>query len=125
MFRYALLLVLSLSVVSAFSPARFARGNVQMKAETPSSAKVVGAAVIASTIFSGLPAFAAEGAGAKLGFFGFGDKDVASSPYSANENREDPLYSPYSAYGDGSAAVYKKGGKDEISFYSKTLTNSV
>ena len=93
-----------------------------MTAESSSTSKAVGAAVVASTIFSGLPAIAAEGAGAKLSFFG--DKDV-SSPFTVNEKREDSIYSPYSAYGNGDAAVYKKGGKDEISFYTTTLKNSV
>jgi hypothetical protein len=65
----------------------------------------------------GSPVLAKEGVGAKFSFFGDGD---ASSPFTVNENREDPIYSPYSAYGDGTAAVYnaRKGGKEEKAFYT-------
>ena len=122
--RLAILAILSVAVVaSAFSPARVARSrsSVQMASETPSVSKFLGAAMLASTIFAG-PVFAKEGAGAKLSFFG---DDSASSPFTITESREDPMYSPYSAYGNGEAAVYKKGGKEEISFYAKTQKNAV
>ena len=84
--------------------------------------KFVGVGLIASSILStGMPAFAADGDGARVSLFG----DVAqSSPFTVTEQREDPIYSPYSAYGNGEAAVYKKGGKDELNFYSTVLKNS-
>jgi hypothetical protein len=37
----------------------------------------------------------------------------ASSPFTFDEKREDPIYSPYSAFGDGTAAVYKAAQNDE------------
>jgi hypothetical protein len=64
---------------------------------------------------------AAPDAGAKLSFFG----DAPSTPYTLSENREDPIYSPYSPYGDGSAAAYKKGSKEEVAFYNKIFQNSM
>ncbi len=66
---------------------------------------------------------AKEGAAPKLDFFG----DSSSSPFTLSEKREDPLYSPYSPFGDGSAAVYngRKNGKEEIAFYSKKLDESM
>jgi hypothetical protein len=84
---------------------------------------LVGAAFVASSIF-GSGANAAEGAGAKLSFFG---DDAASSPYTITENREDPIYSPYSAYGDGSASVYNKnfkGDAKEIAFWKNKFSVS-
>jgi hypothetical protein len=122
--RLAILAILSVAVVaSAFSPARVARSrsSVQMSSENPSLSKIFSAALLASTLLAG-PVFAKEGAGAKLSFFG---DDAASSPFTVNEKREDPMYSPYSAYGNGDASVYKKGGKDELSFYKNVLKNSV
>ena len=119
--RLALIALLA-SMVGAFQPTRVARSSsqVQMKADTPSAAKLFGAALVASTMFS-IPAFAKDNAGAKLSFFG---DDSYSSPFTVNEAREDPIYSPYSAYGDGSASVYKKANKDELSFYTTVLKNS-
>ena len=73
--------------------------------------KIFGAGLIASTVLTaGMPVFAAEGDGARVSIFG---STAQSTPFTVQENREDPLYSPYSAYGNGEAAVYKKGGKDE------------
>lgn len=85
--------------------------------EKPSMAKMVGAAIIASTFFS-LPAFAVEGAAPKQSFFGQGSQG-ASSPFSSDEN----MYSPYSPWGDGKNAVYndRKGGADELSQWSAKL----
>ncbi len=72
--------------------------------------------MIASTMLS-LPAFAVDGAGAKLSFFG----DAPSTPYTIDENREDPIFSPYSPYGNGEAALYKKGNKEDVAFYRAML----
>jgi hypothetical protein len=91
-----------------------------MATENPSLQKIVGAALLASSLFVG-PAFAKEGASPKLSFFG--DESV-SSPYTISEAREDPIYSPYSAYGNGEKSVYKKGGKEELGFYRTVLKNS-
>lgn len=62
------------------------------------------------------PVEAKEGAAAKIGIFTNSD---ASSPFAAGETREDPLYSPYSPYGNGDAAVYKnrKGSPEEVKFW--------
>ena len=81
--------------------------------------RIVGAALIASTLFGGA-AFAKEGAGAKLSFFG---DESSSSPFTITEQREDPIYSPYSAYGDGSAAAYNKfkGDAKEIAFWKNVF----
>ena len=83
--RLALIALLSVTAVCAFAPARVARAtaSVKMAAETPSAAKMIGAALVASTMFS-MPVFAKEGAGAKLSFFG--DSDY-SSPFTTNEKR--------------------------------------
>lgn len=82
-----------------------------------------GAAFIASTILSN-SAFAVEGAGAKLSFFG---DDAQSSPYTITEQREDEIYSPYSPYGDGSASIYNKklkGDSKETAFWKEKFANS-
>ncbi len=85
--------------------------------------KVAGVALIGASLIS-TPVWAKEGAGAKISFFGDAD---ASSPYTLSENREDPIYSPYSPYGDGSAAAYnkRKNSKEEIAFYSAKLDESM
>jgi hypothetical protein len=86
--------------------------------EKPSMAKMVGAAIIASTLFSSLPSFAVEGAAPKQNFFGQGGQGV-SSPFSSDTN----MYSPYSPWGDGKNAVYndRKGGEDELSQWRTKL----
>ena len=77
--------------------------------------------MVASTIFSGVPAFAKEGTAPKIGIFTSSD---LSSPFT-DENREDPLYSPYSAYGNGEKAVYKKNSPAELKKYSDVLAEGV
>jgi len=81
-------------------------------------AKMFGAAVIAGSLIGvpTIPVQAKEGAAAKIGFFTNSDM---SSPFAAGENREDPIYSPYSPYGNGEAAVYKnrKGSAEEVKFW--------
>ena len=85
--------------------------------------KFLGAGLIASTVLTAsTPSFAAEGDGARISIFG---DSALSSPFTVNEQREDAIYSPYSAYGNGDASIYKKGGKDELGFYSTILKNSV
>ncbi len=79
---------------------------------TPSS-KLIGAILIASSMLS-MPVLAKEGTPAKISIFGNSD---ISSPYSAAEVREDPIYSPYSPYGNGDKAVYKRGSVEEMKFY--------
>jgi hypothetical protein len=88
-----------------------------MKVGQPSAAKVIGAAIIASSMIA-MPVFAKEGVGAKLAPFGNNEQ---SSPFSAAEVREDPMYSPYSPFGNGDASVYKRGGADELKFYTAKL----
>lgn len=112
-----------LACVSAFQPARLSskRSEVVMSAQ-PSATKIVGAALLGASLLAG-PAFAKEGASPKFSFFG----DSASTPYTLSENREDPIYSPYSPYGDGSKSVYNgiKGSKEEIAFYNGKLAESM
>ncbi len=108
-----------ISVATAFTPARMSvrSSSLQMKSGDVSYGKLAGAALAASTLFSG-SAFAVEGASPKQSFFG---NAGYSSPFSGDEKREDPLYSPYSPYGNGAAAVYKEGKSDEIKFWTNQL----
>jgi len=70
-------------------------------------------AVIGASFAAG-PAFAVEGAAPKQTIFGGG----ASSPFTFDEKREDPIYSPYSPYGNGAQAIYKEAGTDEKIFWA-------
>ena len=117
MFKLLVVVCTILSAV-AFNPLGSATvSRMQMVSES----KAFGAALIASTMLS-MPVIAAEGTAAKIDIFG---NNGYSSPFSANENREDPLYSPYSPYGDGTAAVYKRGSPEEIKFYTAKFTEGV
>ena len=112
-----------LSSVLSFQPAtRVSTGSKIAMSVKPNLVKQVGVALLGSLML-GAPVLAKEGTGAKFSFFG----DSASTPFTLNEDREDPIYSPYSPYGDGTAAVYnsRKGGKEEISFYSGKLAESM
>lgn len=110
-----------IAAVSAFKPTSQRSVSFQLSMKNDIQ-KFMGAGMIASSVLaSGMPAFAAEGDGARLSFFG--DK-AASSPFTVTEDREDPIYSPYSAYGNGEASVYKKGGAEELGFYNTILKNS-
>ena len=123
MFKFLVVLA-TLAIAAAFAPsARFAaRSQLQMTAEKSASiSKVVGAAIMASTFMGGLPSFAVEGAAPKQSYFGAS----ASSPFAFDEKREDPLYSPYSPYGDGTAAAYKKGTEKEITYWTNKLTTAL
>ena len=117
--RIFLLFIVCFSATQALKQSRV-RASTIMKSDMNFN-KFFGAALVASSMLS-TPVFAKDGAGAKLSFFGDGE---LSSPFTVNEAREDPIYSPYSAYGNGEASVYKKGGKNEISFYSTVLKNSM
>merc|ERR1712146_714690 len=86
-------------------------------------AKLLGATGAAVSLMGGA-AFAKGGAAPKQGFFGVFDNS-ASSPYASGEDREDPLYSPYSPYGNGEAAVYKEGQSEEIKFWTNQLNNCI
>ena len=122
MFRFVIVLVV-LAVAGAFAPAaRFGARSMQMSMDKQVT-KALTAAVIAASFMGGLPAIAAEGASPKQNFFG----EAASSPFTFEEAREDPIYSPYSPYGSGAAASYndRKGSKEEISFWQNQLANSV
>ena len=124
MFRFFITLAV-LAVAVAFGPAQHFRARssqIVMSAEAkPSMAKNIGIALIASTFLS-LPAFAVEGAAPKQSYFG---DSPASSPFTINENREDPMYSPYSPFGNGDKAIYtttnRKGGSEETKFWSAQL----
>ncbi|KAJ1409398.1 hypothetical protein B484DRAFT_456089 [Ochromonadaceae sp. CCMP2298] len=121
MFKFLVVLACLLSAF-AFNPLGAASGSrMQMKAAQPSAARVFGAAIIASSMIA-MPVFAMEGVGAKLAPFGNSEQ---SSPFSASEVREDPMYSPYSPFGNGDASVYKRGGKDEIKFYSAKFEDGI
>lgn len=107
--------------VSAFAPVgRMSAARTTM-VSGKDLAKVVGATGAAVSLMGGA-AFAKEGASPKQGFFGIADNSY-SSPYASGENREDPLYSPYSPYGNGDAAVYKEGQSDEVKFWTNQLNN--
>lgn len=123
MFRLAVLIA-SLFAVGAFQMApansKFGSSSLQMSAEKLSMPKVFGAALIASSMLS-MPVFAVEGAGAKLGIFSNAE---ISSPFPQAEKREDPIYSAYSPYGDGTAAVYKKNGEFEVKLNKEMFEES-
>lgn len=83
--------------------------------------KAMGAGVIAASLFgAGTAANAEAGAAPKQSYFGGGN----SSPFTFDEKREDKIYSPYSPFGDGSAAVYKdrKGNAEEQKFWQAKFT---
>ena len=88
---------------------------MQMNAQKPFVAAAIAAAMIAT------PAFGKAGEGPKFGFF---DGTSASTPFTI-EDREDPIYSPYSPYGNGEKAVYnaRKGGSEEVAFWTNQLNN--
>lgn len=124
MFRSLIVLVVIAAVVAFAPSSRFAPSTkLSMSADKISLNKLVGAAVVASTLFGGLPSFAKENAAANIGIF---TSSPLSSPF-VEETREDPIYSPYSPYGNGEAAVYnsKKGGAEELKFWNEKLANSV
>ncbi len=89
--------------------------------EQPSPLKLFTAALLGTSVLVS-PAFAKEGAAPKISLFG---SAPTSSPF-PSETREDPFYSPYSPFGDGSKAVYNalKGGKEEIAFWNNKLAES-
>jgi hypothetical protein len=120
MFAKVLVFVAILATVGAFR----AGGRMSMKMAVPKISKAASAAAVASGLIVGgvMPAFAVEGAAPKQGFFGVLD-NAPSSPFANNEKREDPLYSPYSPYGNGEAAVYKSGKADEVKFWTNQLNN--
>ncbi len=113
-----------LAAVCGFQPSRYAvRSSVAMNAEKqPSLLKIAGIALLGSSLL-GTPVIAKEGTPAKISFFG----DDTSSPFTLTEGREDPLYSPYSPYGDGSKAAYngRKGGKEELAFWNGKFAESL
>ena len=76
MFKFFVVLAVLASAV-AFGPAATfrARSQMQMSADKPSMAKMIGAAIVASTFLS-LPAFAVEGAAPKQSFFGSGGSKI-------------------------------------------------
>ena len=124
MFARLLVVLAILAVAAAFGPARMAvRSTMQMSAERPNMAKVIAAGIMSASLF-GSAAFAVEGASPKQSFFG---DSQFSSPFTINENREDPIYSPYSPYGNGQAAVYngRAGGSEEIAFWKNQLATCV
>ena len=119
MFVRLIVLLMAVVACSAFAPTgRISTRSMQMSA-SKDLAKAVGAVGMGLTIFAG-QAFAVEGAAPKQGFFGVLD-NAASSPFANNEVREDPLYSPYSPYGNGEAAVYKSGKAEEVKFWTNQL----
>lgn len=115
-----LLIALSvLLVINAFSGVSPLKTNRITMSLDKKIAKAVGSAFLASSLLGGMsaPSFAKEGAPAKIGIFTNND---VSSPFAAGETREDPLYSPYSPYGNGEKAVYNNGRKnsaDELKFW--------
>jgi hypothetical protein len=125
MFRVVIVLALLLAV-SAFAPSsRYsASTKLSMSVEKPAYQKMFTAAIIASTLFGGLPSIAKEGSPANIGIF---NDEPLSSPFVGNEKREDPIYSPYSPYGNGEKAAYnkRKGSAEEIKFWAGKLDTAV
>lgn len=122
MLRVIVLIAFALVAV-AFSPARNARQSMTLRmANENKASKLVVAALAAASLF-GTPSFANVGDAPKIGIF---SNAPISSPFT-QEDREDPIYSPYSPYGDGSKAAYnaRKGGKEEISFWKTQFDNCV
>lgn len=122
MLRVIVLIAFTLVAV-AFSPARNARQSMTLRmANENKASKLVVAALAAASLF-GTPSFANVGDAPKIGIF---SNQAISSPFT-QEDREDPIYSPYSPYGDGSKAAYnaRKGGKEEISFWKTQFDNCV
>ena len=97
--------------------------RMQMTVEKTNMQKVIGAALVASSILAS-PVLAKEGAGAKISVFGNNDM---SSPFALGEIREDPIYSPYSPYGNGEKAVYnaRKGGAEEVKFWKGVFVEGI
>lgn len=93
-----------------------------MKAEQENKfAQAIAIALSSSILLTGGDfSFAKEGEAPRMSFFGLGSASSSfSSPY-VNENREDPIYSPYSPYGNGEKSVYnnqRKGSADELKFW--------
>lgn len=90
---------------------------MQMSAQKPLVAAAIAAAMIAT------PAFGKAGEGPKFGFF---DGTSSSTPFTI-EDREDPIYSPYSPYGNGEKAAYntRKGGSEEVAFWTNQLNTAL
>ena len=104
MFRLTVLFVV-LAVALGFAPIQTRKQSnmrLQMSADK-SIAKAASGLLLSAAMFAA-PAFAKEGASPNFSFFG----DSPSSPFSLTEKREDPIYSPYSPYGNGEKAVYTK-----------------
>ena len=123
MFKFIIVLA-SIFSAFAFNPLGSATvSRMQMSIEGPSMKKVFGAALVASSLIS-MPVFAKEGVGAKISIFGNND---ISSPFALGENREDPIYSPYSPFGNGEKATYnaRRGGEEEIKFWKGQFAEGI
>ena len=118
------ILLVAISMAIAFVPTKTVLKSdklMEMTLNAKTAVKSISAALIASSVLS-MPVFATEGAGAKLSFFGGEDY---SSPFTINEDREDPIYSPYSPYGNSEKALYKKGNNEDVAFYKGIFANSM
>jgi hypothetical protein len=115
MFKVAVILAL-IAVVAAFNVHRPLKVNSKMQMPMEKNAVRIISAVVAASSLISAPVFAKEGDAAKIGIFTNNDM---SSPFAAGENREDPIYSPYSPYGNGEKAVYnaRKGTAEELKFW--------
>ena len=104
MFRLTVLIAV-LAVALGFAPVQTRmQSNMRLQMSIDKSiAKAASGLLLSAAIFAA-PAFAVEGASPKYSFFG----TATSSPFAMTEEREDPLYSPYSPYGNGENAVYTK-----------------
>lgn len=99
-----------------------------MKAADNKILQAVTVAFTASSLFlAPIPSIAKEGEAPKMAFFGIGSASTSgSSPY-VQENREDPIYSPYSPYGNGEKSLYnkqRKGTADELKFWKNKFESS-
>ena len=128
MMKFVIAMVI-VALAMGFQQSRFAtKSMMKMTIESPiSTNKLIGAALIASTLLSGLPSIAKEGAGPKQSFFGIGGSKSFSEALDSNEDREDPKFSPYSPFGNGEKAVYnaRKNTPEEIKFWKGKFDESL
>lgn len=122
MFRF-LVIAAIITLAFGFGPSTrvSSRSNALTMSAQKTASKIALATLIASSIFS-VPAFSKTEA--NIGIF---KNDALSSPFAEGEDREDPMFSPYSPYGDGSKATYnaRKGGSEEITFWKNQFNNCV
>mmetsp|Transcript_18737 Transcript_18737/g.20366 ORF Transcript_18737/g.20366 Transcript_18737/m.20366 type:complete len:221 (+) Transcript_18737:90-752(+) len=118
-----LLSVWSFSTNSRMSPLRATRLQMAANDNSKWMNALASTMLVASTFIAG-PALAKPGDEARIEIFG---NNGASSPFYADEKREDALYSPYSPYGNGEKSKYnleRKGSAEEVKFWKGKFDES-